>query len=159
MIQTHSHNNLRIQELKENEQRFDVCLLLSWCVLRECLMVDFRNIERIFRSSLSFFNLVFCTLSVNFLLVAYAFVTGGLDFDFGLIDGLFMYLFTCFLIYFMFFGPLVLVAFFIRLSRASEPVSWWDLSRIPENSSLYDAIMLSTVQYGLIKVILPVIDE
>jgi hypothetical protein len=59
----------------------------------------------------------------------------------------------------MFFGLPLLVAFFIHLSRLSEPVSWWDLSRIPENSSLYDAIMLPIVQYGPIKIILPVIDE
>lgn len=34
-----------------------------------------------------------------------------------------------------------------------------NISRIPSNSSLYDAIMLPTIQYGPLKIILPVLEE
>ena len=122
-------------------------------------MVNNRSVGRVFWSTLSFRNFVLGSLCVNFLLVGYIFLTGGPGYELTLLNGLVTYLFTGFFFYFMFFGPLVLVAFFVHLSRASEPVSWFDLSNIPVNSSLYDAIMLPSVQLGPIKVILPVLDE
>ncbi|MHA2246337.1 MAG: hypothetical protein ACXADY_15340 [Candidatus Hodarchaeales archaeon] len=122
-------------------------------------MVNTEKVRRVFLRTLSFRNFVLSSLCVNFLFLGYLFLTRGFCIELSFLDGLLQYLFTGSLTYIMFFGLPLLVAFFIHLSRLSEPVSWWDLSRIPENSSLYDAIMLPIVQYGPIKIILPVIDE
>ncbi|MFX0087398.1 MAG: hypothetical protein ACFFAU_17240 [Candidatus Hodarchaeota archaeon] len=45
------------------------------------------------------------------------------------------------------------------MACAPTPVSWWDLSQIPEDTTLYDAIMLPTVQWGPLKIILPILPK
>ncbi len=59
-----------------------------------------------------------------------------------------------FVVFSFFWGPVLIVigafAYVIQMS---------DISRIPPNSSLYDAITLPTVQYGPLKIIFPVIEE
>lgn len=62
-----------------------------------------------------------------------------------------LYIFS---ILFFFWGPLLMIiGGFSYITRMS------DISRIPSTSSVYDAITLPTIQYGPIKVILPVVEE
>lgn len=51
-------------------------------------------------------------------------------------------------------GPLLMI-----IGLSSYITRMLNLSRIPLNSSLYDAIMLPTIQYGQLKIFLPVIEE
>ncbi len=51
-------------------------------------------------------------------------------------------------------GPLLMIIGSLSyISRMSN------ISRIPSNSSLYEAIMLTTIQYGPLKIIMPDMDE
>ncbi|MFX1282454.1 MAG: hypothetical protein ACFFB5_02320 [Promethearchaeota archaeon] len=61
----------------------------------------------------------------------------------------FIFIIICFL-----WGPLLIV-----IGGSSYIARMSTLSRIPTSSSLYDAIVLPTIQYGPLKIILPVIDE
>ncbi|UCG02085.1 MAG: hypothetical protein JSW11_21140 [Candidatus Heimdallarchaeota archaeon] len=56
--------------------------------------------------------------------------------------------------FFLYWSPvLVTIAGVSYIARMSN------ISRIPSNSSLYDVITLPTIQYGPLKIILPVIEE
>lgn len=54
----------------------------------------------------------------------------------------------------MFWGPLL-----ITIGGVSYIARMTNISRIPSNCSLHDAITLPTIQYGQLKIILPVIEE
>ena len=61
---------------------------------------------------------------------------------------------TSIVIFSIFWGPLLMI-----IGSLSYIARMSNISRIPSNSSLYEAIMLTTIQYGPLKIIMPDMDE
>ena len=58
------------------------------------------------------------------------------------------------IVLFLYWSPFLLV-----IGGVSYIARMSNISRIPSNTSLYEAITLPTIQYGPLKIILPVIEE
>ncbi len=61
---------------------------------------------------------------------------------------------TSIVIFSIFWGPLLMI-----IGSLSYIARMSNISRIPSNSTLYEAIMLTTIQYGPLKIIMPDMDE